>query len=579
MRTKSLPASIRHSPPTNEANSTLPKAPPRSSRIRNIIATVPMLVLLPALLIPLLASASGPKLETVGLTTPGSTIVVRGSGFRPDDRLQLTWDGAPDTMPAATTNRNGKFTVKVDVAGTVTLGTHRLEALVVGHAVRGKIDGDAAVAGIDITVARQTPSPSPSAQASGDALPPPPVTPPSGSATASSPDGPLASGDSAVDLSAPLITIAKKGPVGPDATARPKGTNRPRSSDAATPTPRTVATQAPAAPAATPRPTKTPRPAQPVPLPPTAGGTFYVATNGSDGNPGTVDRPFKTIGHALSALGPGSTLYVRGGDYYENIQNPKIAQGSGGAPIHFAAYPGERPVIHGLLWLKNPSFWIIDGINVTWQPGNGSGDHMVKLTGGVGWVLQNSELWGAQSYAALFIGADSGGPSGWVVQNNCIHDTGAVNGQNQDHNIYVNTGLAAGAGTIQRNVLYNAPNGRNIKLGGSGTGGGEGSTNVTITSNTIYGAPQTISLSGGTSNIRVEWNIIANAFDGVLVRAYELSGGNNVVANNFGTGASQFLSSELTDGGGNVMGNAGFNGVGCGAFVPSGAATAYGRWR
>lgn len=575
MRTKSLPASIRHSPIADEpvAASADRSASVRSSRIRNAIATIPMLVLVPALLIPLLASASGPKLSTTGITTPDSTIVVRGSGFRPDDRLQLTWDGTADTMPAATANRNGKFTIKVAISGSTSLGTHRLEATVVGHAVRGRIDGGTAVAGTDVVVARQTPRPSPSAAADSETVLPPPDAPPSGSADASPLIGPSA------DLSAPMITLSKKGRVGPDGTTKPK-----RSGPTATPQP--AETQAPAAPTvapatpAAPPPTSAPPPPAPVaPLPPTAGGTFYVAPNGSDGNPGTLDRPFGTIRHALSALGPASTLYVRGGDYYENIQNPKIAQGSGGAPIHFAAFPGERPVIHGLLWLKNPSFWVIDGINVTWQPGNGSGDHMVKLTGGVGWVLQNSELWGAQSFAALFIGSDAGGPAGWVVQNNCIHDTGAVNGQNQDHNIYVNTGLSAGAGTIQRNILYNAPNGRNIKLGGSSTGSGEGSTNVTITSNTLYGAPQTISLSGGTSNIRIEWNIIANAFDGVLVRAYELSGGNNVVANNFGAGASQFLSAGLTDAGGNIMGNPGFNGIGCGAFVPSGAATGYGRWR
>ena len=57
------------------------------------------------------------------------------------------------------------------------------------------------------------------------------------------------------------------------------------------------------------------------------------------------------------------------------------------------------------------------------------------------------------------------------------------------------------------------------------------------------------------------------------------SGGNNVVANNFGAMASSLMSPELTDGGGNVMGNPNFNGIGCGAFVPSGQAAAYGRWR
>jgi hypothetical protein len=42
--------------------------------------------------------------------------------------------------------------------------------------------------------------------------------------------------------------------------------------------------------------------------------TFYVATDGSDGNPGTLSQPFATVQHCLTQ-GAGTTCYVRAGSY------------------------------------------------------------------------------------------------------------------------------------------------------------------------------------------------------------------------------------------------------------------------
>src|SRR5205823_870147 len=51
----------------------------------------------------------------------------------------------------------------------------------------------------------------------------------------------------------------------------------------------------------------------------TGGTTYYVATNGSDSNAGTINQPFQTIRTGLSRLHPGDTLYIRGGTYSESI--------------------------------------------------------------------------------------------------------------------------------------------------------------------------------------------------------------------------------------------------------------------
>lgn len=45
------------------------------------------------------------------------------------------------------------------------------------------------------------------------------------------------------------------------------------------------------------------------------GGDYYVATDGDDANPGTIDSPFATLQRAIDAAGPGDLVYVRGGTY------------------------------------------------------------------------------------------------------------------------------------------------------------------------------------------------------------------------------------------------------------------------
>ncbi len=84
---------------------------------------------------------------------------------------------------------------------------------------------------------------------------------------------------------------------------------------------------------------------------------FYVAANGSDENPGTIDKPFKTIDKARIAvreiiadgLKKDVTVLLRGGTY--QITEPIVfGQKDSGTLEHsitYANYPGEEPVISG----------------------------------------------------------------------------------------------------------------------------------------------------------------------------------------------------------------------------------------
>lgn len=346
----------------------------------------------------------------------------------------------------------------------------------------------------------------------------------------------------------------------------------PRGPGAGEPTPHPIAT-IPATPAASP-----------------AADDRYVAPTGDDANPGTSQRPYRTIAFAIEQLNAGDTLWLRDGTYVEDITTPDIRPGRPTARITVAAYPGERPVLRGLLWLRGADYWTLDGLSITWAESNDETEQMVKMTDGIGWEVLNSELWGARSFAALLVaGTTAGEPSDWLVRGNCIHDvvTQPIHHVNGDHDVYVNTGASAGPGLIERNLFYNAPNGQNIKLGfgRSDPQPGDGAANVTIRYNTLYGSLKNLSLADDTAGVTIEGNIIMGSEEGYAVRAYRLSGSDNVVRDNLIVGMGELQYGDdgygtVTDGGGNVFSDElSFDEIGCGGFRPTDPeAQRYGRY-
>lgn len=83
---------------------------------------------------------------------------------------------------------------------------------------------------------------------------------------------------------------------------------------------------------------------------------WYVSTDGNDTNPGTKQLPFLTVQKAQDLVLPGDTVYIRGGNYkmqesqihsYSRIQAFVTLLNKSGIenkPIHYWAYPGEKPV-------------------------------------------------------------------------------------------------------------------------------------------------------------------------------------------------------------------------------------------
>ncbi|UCD28703.1 MAG: right-handed parallel beta-helix repeat-containing protein [Planctomycetota bacterium] len=73
--------------------------------------------------------------------------------------------------------------------------------------------------------------------------------------------------------------------------------------------------------------------------------SFFVSIEGTDTNPGTQARPFRTIQKAAEVMSPGDTCIIHAGIYYETVRS-KVS-GKKGEPIRFIAASGEKVVLKG----------------------------------------------------------------------------------------------------------------------------------------------------------------------------------------------------------------------------------------
>ncbi|CAN5426542.1 right-handed parallel beta-helix repeat-containing protein [soil metagenome] len=69
------------------------------------------------------------------------------------------------------------------------------------------------------------------------------------------------------------------------------------------------------------------------------GTTYHVAQSGKDTNPGTADKPFKTIQHGIDLAAAGDTILVHTGKYVGRAIIHK--------PLTLMAASGEKPIIDG----------------------------------------------------------------------------------------------------------------------------------------------------------------------------------------------------------------------------------------
>ncbi len=147
--------------------------------------------------------------------------------------------------------------------------------------------------------------------------------------------------------------------------------------------------------------------------------TYYVATNGSNSNPGTLAQPFQTIQKAADVVQPGDVVYVRAGTYAEFAVR---TSGSPGSPITFRNYSGETvtvqpssPLVLVTIYIVSSNYIIIDGFLVK------GGLHEGILINGPNASnnqVLNCEVSGAGRHG-IFIFAQAHNN---LVKNNRVHD-------------------------------------------------------------------------------------------------------------------------------------------------------------
>ena len=120
-----------------------------------------------------------------------------------------------------------------------------------------------------------------------------------------------------------------------------------------------------------------------------SGTTYYVATTGSDSNPGTFSGPWKTIQHAADSVHAGDTVYVRGGVYNELV-SIKVSGSAAAGFITFSSYPGEVATVDGtklkipggqwgLFTIESQSYLVINGFEIRNYRTNSTADTPIGI--------------------------------------------------------------------------------------------------------------------------------------------------------------------------------------------------------
>jgi hypothetical protein len=240
---------------------------------------------------------------------------------------------------------------------------------------------------------------------------------------------------------------------------------------------------------------------------------FYVATTGSDANPGTQAAPFLTIAHADSLTRPGYTINVAPGTY--SVSAPS-ANSVGIRTTHSGTASAR---IKFVSTVKGAAKIVVSGTGITW---NSKGNYV---------DIDGFDISGSGRHGILADGANL------TITNNFIHDLTISGGCNGGGGAAIDTDGPIG------NVLINANIVRNIgyaMIGSCNTVQGIyiANANNTVTNNIVSGvAAAGIQQWHGATASKIVNNTVFHCKVGILIGQGDvgaLPGGsqNNYVANN-----------------------------------------------
>jgi hypothetical protein len=214
------------------------------------------------------------------------------------------------------------------------------------------------------------------------------------------------------------------------------------------------------------------------------GASRFVGPNGDDTNPGTEDRPWRTLSKACTELRPNMVVYLMAGTYY----GPATAwvQGTENAPAAIRAVEGAEVVItYSDEWVKaeadklvsvEPSedirnramgkdgqgrhypglltlsggFIEVSGLHFVGVrdrlPHNLYSENGISISGGTGYRILDNEI---ENVGHCGVKPMDHGEHGFLIEGNFIHDLGQTQ---HDHGIY----CPSHDGVIRRNLILNS---------------------------------------------------------------------------------------------------------------------------
>ncbi|MCA1247022.1 choice-of-anchor Q domain-containing protein [Massilia sp. MS-15] len=181
---------------------------------------------------------------------------------------------------------------------------------------------------------------------------------------------------------------------------------------------------------------------------------LYVSTTGSDANPGTQARPFRTVGKAASVARASTTVHVAPGTYKGNVSTRTSGTATG--PIRFVSDTrwGAKIVGSGteVMWLNSGSHVEINGFDIS-GPGRlgiqNMGSNTLVTNNRVHHIAVSGGCTG--SGGAGIVNANYSSAAGDIV-GNVVHDIGKPGGCNGVQGIYSSNKDSK----ILNNIVYRA---------------------------------------------------------------------------------------------------------------------------
>jgi len=229
---------------------------------------------------------------------------------------------------------------------------------------------------------------------------------------------------------------------------------------------------------------------------------FYVAPDGNDNNPGTLEKPFKDPGRAVKELMPGDTLHFRAGTYSPKVSNhislAPVCSGEKGKPITLRNYENEHVKIvvpglefglsdNGYSWIVFDGFEVVAGVR-GFRFGRGmNGKYGHHIT------VRNCEVHSASREQGLF----AQGVPFLTIENNVFRN------QKRSHGMYVAEGCHNAV--IRNNTSMHNRGNSALQLRG-------GVTNMLVENNLFFGNAQGISLSATVKNSPARFRLARDHF-------------------------------------------------------------------